>query len=105
MAKKSSVGTVNPTHYRRFTSFSSDVDLTAQSAPVPQQEAERLECDNQTAAAIDIVIRGPDAVNVTFSVPANSIRVIRGPVSAIESTGTGAMTQVHAFWWKDGRVA
>lgn len=101
--KKSRVGEFNPTHFRTFTTFTTDVDLTAQSG-CPPYEAERLEVTNETAGALDITVRGPDAVDVEIDVPANTVRVVRAPVYAIDADTDDTLTSVTAYWWWDGSV-
>jgi hypothetical protein len=94
----------DPNVYRSFTSFGTDVNLTTQTGTPEDTPAVRLEVHNDEATTQDIVIRGPDATNVTFEIPADSIRVIRGPVAAIESTGTETIASVTAYWVDDGTV-
>lgn len=94
----------DPNLYRSFTTFSSDIDLTSQTGIPIGVPAVRLEVHNDQVTTQDIVVRGPDAVNVTFEVPADSIRVIRGPIAAIESTGTETIASATAFWIDDGTV-
>jgi hypothetical protein len=77
--------------------------LTAQHAlGAPRRPADRLEVHNDETTTQDIVLRGPDGTNVTFEVPADSIRVIRGPISAIESTGTETIASVQVGWLVEG---
>lgn len=87
---------------RSFASFGSDVDLTAGTNSAPKYPALRLEVHNDETTTQDIVVRGPDGVNVTYEIPADSIRVIRGPSSAIESTGTETIASVVAYWRREG---
>lgn len=91
-----------PPIFRSFTSFASDIDLTAQSG-CPKYPAARVEVHNDATTTQDIVLRGPDATNVTFEVPADSIRVIEGQIAAIEATGTETIASVTAYWWDDGQ--
>ena len=88
---------------RTFTSFVADVDLTAQSG-MPKFPPIRLEVHNDEITTQDIVIRGPDAVNVTVEIPADSVRVVHGQTNAIESTGTQTIASVTAYWFVEGRV-
>jgi hypothetical protein len=90
-----------PPIFRTFTVFSSDIDLTAQSG-CPNYPAARLEVHNDDTATQDIVLRGPDASNQAFEVPADSIRVIEGQIAAVESTGTETISSAVAYWWDDG---
>jgi hypothetical protein len=94
----------DPNVFRAFTSFGADIDLTAQSG-APKAPAVRLEVHNDQVTTQDIVIRGPDGTNVTFEIPADSVRVIRSAVSAIESTGTETIASVNAYWVDDGTSA
>lgn len=105
MAIQSRVGVINPTHQSaQITSFGADVDLTAQSN-CPAQAAERLEVHNDESSTQDIVLTLASGVNVTREVPADSIRVFRGEFTAIESTGTGTIAEVVAYYWHDGVAA
>lgn len=102
--KASRVGQFNPTHQSaQITSFVSDVDLTAQS-DCPAHAAERLEVHNDETTTQDIVLTLSSGVNVTREVPADSIRVFRGEFTAIESTGTGTIAEVVAYYWWDGKA-
>lgn len=87
---------------RAFTSFGSDVDLTAGADSAPKYPPFRLEVHNDETTTQDIVVRGGDGVNVTFEVPADSIRVIKGPSHTIESTGTQTIASVVAYWRREG---
>lgn len=97
-------GVGDPNLYRTFTSFGADVDLTSQTGIPRGVPAVRLEVHNDEASTQDIVVRGPDGVNVVFEIPADSIRVIRGPIAAIESTGTQTIASATAYWVDDGTV-
>lgn len=104
--KKSRTGQVPPTHYKAFTSFASDVDLTAQSG-MPNHDAERLYVHNGTGADVSLVVaKTLTGADVTIPIPggaaaADGYHVILDlPVEKIDTT-TGTLT-VIAFWWWDG---
>lgn len=90
-----------PPIFRSFAVFSSDIDLTAQSG-CPAYPAARLEVHNDATTTQDVILRGPDASNQQFEVPADSIRTIEGQIAAIESTGTETISTAVAYWWDDG---
>lgn len=104
--KKSRIGDYGPTHYKAFTSFASDIDLTAQSG-MPKWEAERLYVYNGTGAVANLVIAMTLAgADVSIPIPGGAAaddgwsETLDLPVQKIDTT-TGTLTVV-AFWWHDG---
>lgn len=87
--------------FRTFTSFVSDIDLTAQTG-CPKYPASRIEVTNNEATVQDIVIRGTDAVDVAIGCPPTDVHCIDAVVAAIESTGTETIASVTAYWFNDG---
>lgn len=87
--------------FRTFTSFASDIDLTAQ-AGCPPYPASMISVKNDEATNQDIVIRGTDAENVAVACRPVDVTDIPAVVAAIESTGTETIAQVTAFWFDDG---
>ena len=107
--KKSQTGVYDPNISVQLTSFGTDVDLTAQ-AGCPMHEAERLEVHNDESTTQDIVITRPhphhdEGRDEAYEVPADSIRVIRGPVIGIKADGTETIASVNVFWYHDGSTA
>lgn len=89
---------------RTFTSFASDIDLTAQTG-CPKYPASRIDVTNNEATVEAIVIRGTDAVDVSVDCPPVDVHIIDAVVAAIESTGTGTIASVTAYWFDDGTAA
>jgi hypothetical protein len=102
--KKSRTGVFDPNLDKAFTSFGADIDLTAQSRR-PAHEVERLEVHNDETTTQDIVITRPHPdgnVDTVYEIPADTIRVIRGPIVGIKTSGTGTIASAVAFWFWDG---
>lgn len=89
-----------PILHESFTSFASDIDLTDRGASgMPRHAAQRLEVHNDQTTTQDIVLRDINGNAATYEVPADSIRVLDGAFTAIESTGTETISSVVAHWW------
>lgn len=87
--------------YRDFTDFTNDVNLLAQ-AGVVAIPATRLHAANTTAGDLLLVIKGPDGVDCTFTVPAEDDVLLDDlEVYSIDSTTTAS--RVTAFWLDEGQ--
>ena len=87
---------------RAFTSFGSDIDLTAQSG-CPQGPPEQLDIYNNDTADQNIVLQGPDGENNTIICPPAFTRIIyKTKTNKIIASGTGTIAQVVAYWHNIG---
>lgn len=90
-----------PVHTQKFTTFTSAIDLRAQSG-YPTHCPQRLLFYNATAGALNASVVDLAGHTIILPVEARSYIYVDGAFQSIAAATDDTLSAIFAFWWVDG---
>ncbi len=93
-----------PVHIAKFSTFTSAIDLRAQSG-YPTHCPQRLLLHNGTSGALNASIKDLAGHTTIVSIGALEKVYVDGAFQSIEAATDDTLTAIYAFWWVDGSTS
>jgi len=89
-----------PSHIAKFTTFTADIDLRAQSG-YPNHCPQRLILQNTTAGALNASVVDIAGHTTVVAIPANQSVTLDGAIATVAAATDDTVPAIYAFWWTD----
>lgn len=90
-----------PVHAAKFVTFTSAIDLRAQSG-YPNHAPQRVLLYNGTAGALNAVLVDIAGHSLTYPVEARTYLYVDASIASIAAATDDTLSAIFAYWWVDG---